>query len=273
MATATKAAGKKAPAKAAKAPAKKVAAPVKKAPAKAAAPVKKAAPAKATTSKAETDAKREQRAKENAALGALVAKRREKGDTWESIVADTGQSQGKLSLLLMRHEQGDAESATPAKVKRDRDTGEMSWPAIAAKYGITKAKVQSLYRDAGGDPHASYIGKGGRYFGHEDKVADQRTVTKATPAKKSAAKKAAASTAKSMFAEDVAKEEVVKRIEGKAIVHRMQEKFGGGLSEPIHVKAGSVKVGAQKDGTRVVQFNDGDKTRTVAIATIVKVSR
>lgn len=272
-----------------KAPAKKAAA-SKKAPAKATT-TKKAAPAKATTKKAPAAAKksaadvakatkaaaerREAQRVENIRLGKDIAKRRGEGQKWEEITKDLRISQGKAQLLLMRFEAGTAsESATPAKVKRDRDNGMMSWPAIAAKYGTTKAAIQKLYREAGGDPHASYIGKGGRYFEHENKVAGAKSANKAAPSKKATAssRKAAAKGAKALFTEDTDNDAVKAKVDGKVITWTMDERYGGGLSEPARVKAGSAKVGRNKAGVRMLQFNDGNKTRTVEVLKVVKVA-
>lgn len=268
-----------------KAPAKKAAA-AKKAPAKKA--TTKAAPAKAAAAKkvptgptaAERAAANEKRRAERAATDAKLTKeiiaRRKREETWAEIASALGISQGKAQVLLGVHEAGEPAAApTAARIRSARDKDLMSWPAIAAKFGITKAAVQKLYREAGGDPHASYIGKGGRYFGHEEKVAGSKAATngaKASGSTKKTSKAATPTTLKPIFSEDADKDEVIARIEGKKIQTKMAERFGGGLSEPMKV-GGTVKVGKDKSQTRVVQFHDGMKTRTVALTAIVKVGR
>lgn len=259
-------------------PAAKKATPAKKAVAKKSAPAKKAAPAKVAAPKVSADElakKRDQKAKEDAALTKKIVALRKQEKTWAEITEELGVSQGKASLLLMRHEAGDVGSATAAKVKKDRDQSAMSWPAIAAKYGITKAKVQSLYREAGGDPHASYIGKGGRYFGHEDKVAKVKGVaTKSSPAKAAAGKKSAAkvSTAKGMFDDNTPAADIVNKVTGKTIHYHSPDpvKYPGDSEVKV---VSNVKVGKTNSGRRVIQFNDGDKSRTVAVDAVFKITK
>lgn len=258
-------------------PAAKKATPAKKAAAKKSAPAKKAAPAKVAAPKVSPDElakKREAKAKEDAALTKKIVALRKQEKTWSEITEELGVSQGKASLLLMRHEAGDVGNATPAKVKADRDKSAMSWPAIAAKYGITKAKVQSLYREAGGDPHASYIGKGGRYFGHEDKVAKVKgTTSKAAPAK-AAAKKSSAktSTAKPLFDDNTPAADIIDKVTGKTVHYHSPDpdKYPGDNEVKV---VSNIKVGKTAKGRRVIQFNDGDKSRTVAVDAVFKITK
>lgn len=240
----------------------------------------KKAPAKAKATAEETESKkaaaaerRAERERVNAELAEQISALREEGKTWKEISDELSVTQGRAQLLLMRHEAGEPSvNPTPARIVKDRDQGEMSWPAIGAKYGISKAKVQSLYREAGLDPQASYIGKGGRYFGHEEKVADKKATAKTSSTKSTKAKSTAkAKAAKPIFddPDEVASDDVKEKIEGKTVTWTGSR----GRTESAKVKPGSVKVGKQKDGTRVVQFNDGSKTRTVAVGTITKVGK
>lgn len=53
--------------------------------------------------------------------------------------------------------------ATPAGVKKARDVGKLRWRRIAIAAGITEAEARRLYAAAGGDPAASYCGRGRNY--------------------------------------------------------------------------------------------------------------
>lgn len=239
--------------------------------------IKKAAtatPTKATkaTSNGKTAAATD-REKRDAALTTKVVSMRKKGMGFGDIAAELDIPAGKARILMLRHEAGPAESATPAKVKKDRDQGAMGWAAIAAKYGLRKAGVVKLYKEAGGDMGGKPAAKAAKAV----KATKADAAPKATRAVKKAAAKEAnaaeAASAKSLFANDTDKDLLIEKLNGKRIVFTMSEKYGGGLSEPTRVKDGTIKVGDQKNGVRVIQFNDGDKSRVVAATAIVKVLR
>lgn len=275
MATAKKVAAKKVAPK--KAPAKKAAAPA--APAKKVAAAKKAAPSKAEVAAkaAEREAAKKAKAVEQDRLIDAIMKARANGDKWPEIASEHGISIGKAQLL---GQVGEARAKglkkpTPAAIMKDRDEGQLGWVELAAKYGITKATAQKMYREAGGDPHTSYVGRGGRYFSHESNV--NRPAKVATPApKKTAAKKSAVagSDAKPVFAADADKDEVIAKIDGKLLTFSVELK-GVATAQTARVKAGTAKVGMTKSEKRVVQFTDQESggTRTVELAKITKVSK
>jgi hypothetical protein len=154
---------------------------------------------------------------------------------------------------------------TPAVVVKLRDKDQMSWPAIAQQFGVRKPMIQRLYREAGKDPAASSVG---RRNGSAKAAGGTKKATK------TAARKAAGSKAKSLFpnnADGVSKQAIINKLDGKRIIWKLGERFGGALVEPTVVKEGSIKVGSQKNGLRVIQFNDGAKSRTVALEAITKV--
>jgi hypothetical protein len=255
-----------------KRPAKKAAA--KKAPATKKSAAERAAAAKAREQKkAEVEARRHERAERDADLTERIVKLRstEPPTKWAEIADTLNISQGKAQTLHMLHEGRDEKAGepTPAKVQRDRDQGNMSWPAIMAKYGITKAKVQKLYREAGGDPHASYIGHGGRYYGHETKVAKQKAALASERKTKPSSQRS--KNARPVFKGDETADVIISKIDGKKIAHRTS---GGGVTKPIPVKPKTVKVGKTKAGKRVVQFANGKTggAHTIAVEDIVKVS-
>lgn len=238
------AAAKKAPAKAT---AKKATAPAKKAPVKKAAPAKKAA-------KAPVD---------HSALQAEIVKRRESGESMSDIATSLKLNPVTVNDHYLRATVSPVKEApTPTRIKTGRDKDGHSWMVLAIMYGTTKAKIQELYREAGGDPKA----------------------VKAPTAKATgAAKKAAApkSVGKPIFGElgeaegKLSEEEkalVIEKVDGKKITRLSNLVPGSNETEEIRVKSG-LKVGHQKNGVRVIAFHDGDKSRTVALSSIVKVGR
>jgi hypothetical protein len=266
-APAPKPAPAKAPA-AKKAPAKKAAAPSPKPAGRVADPEKVAArEAKA----AEVAARKAARTEATSAIRQRVVEMRSNGSKWPEIAGELNISTGKAMLEYEYATAGTVETPTPAKVKAARDSG-MSWAAIMARFSFaTKGSAQKMYAETGADPQASYIGKGGRYFGHEDKIAGQRAEKAAS--RPAAAPKATKET-KSVFAEDAVAADIVAKINGKKITTKGPEKLGGPLTE-IKVKDGSVKVARTKSGTRVVQLTNGATggAHTIALASIVRVGR
>lgn len=230
------------------------------------------APAK-TPAKTKDAAKTDERAAANEALTDRIVELREGGASWAEVAKAVGANIVRVQDLYKIRTTPRADVApTPARIKKDRDAG-MGWVVLGAKYGITKGAAQKLYKESGNDPHASYIGRGGRYYGHADKIEELKESAK--PAAKKAAAKAprkgrsSAPTDAQFFTDlEIDKDEVVAAIEGKFIHHRMSN----GEVAKTKVTPGSIKVGKQKDGTRVAQFNDGDKSRTVALASIAKVT-
>lgn len=245
----------------------------------------KAAPAEPTKAQ-QREAVRQEKIKQVLSL-------KTKGDLkWPEIAKEVGLSIGRCQMLFKIGEaqrDGTVQKPTPAKVLKDRDQGKMSWDAIAVKYGMDKPNAQRLYREAGGNPHTSFIGKGGRYYDYQDQRPDAKkaapkqsgAVGKTAAAKKAAAKKAPAAPkaaaepkVNSLFAEDAPADTIKAKINGKRITTHSMLK-GTAVTNTIKVKDESAKVGKQKDGTRVVQFTDADTggTRTVVLSTIVKVGR
>lgn len=250
-----------------KTPAKKVAA--KKAPAKKAPAAKKAA-AKAPAVDA---AKRE---KESAARRATVVKMRKAGKSIAEIASELGRDSVSVGVdYIYATEERAGQPLTAARVKKERDAG-AGWIKIAARYSdpgaanVTKAQVQKLYTDAGGDVRS----KPERPAKSAPVKKAAATTAKATSAakKKGAAKVIEEGT--SVFGGEETKDEVIAKIEGKTIT--VQRNHEGLLTEDIF-KVKTVKaVGKSgKLGTRAVAFFDA-KTggeRTIALDAIVKVSR
>lgn len=265
-ATPAKAAAKKAPAKSA---------PAKSAPAKkAAAPTKKAAPVKAAAASngGGRDAKRL----------AEVAKLRKGGMS----IADIAEKQGRNAAIvgadyIFATEERAGVPITAARVKKDRDSG-MGWVTIAARYSekgqanVTKAQVQKLYRDAGGDVSAAPAKKAAAKkeapakatAASKKEAAAPKTAAEKREARKAA--KAAASAGEPIFTGDESKEEVVARVEGKTIT------LNRGMDGESY-KVGTVTaVGKSgKLGGRAIQYHDANTggARTHLLTDIVKVSR
>lgn len=282
MATPTKPVAKKAPVKAVKkaAPkpvAKKVAAkPVATKAEAAAAEKAKAAKAKATADrKSAAEKARTERAATNEKMKADVVRLRKEGNKWPEVAEALGISQGKAQLLgaIADGEAAGVKKPTVASVVKDRDEGKMGWVEIASKYGMTKAQTQKMYAESGKDPSASYVGRGGRYFSHEDAIAGQRAASKAaktpstkTPAVKRAAKPSADS--KPVFTEESTKDEIVAKLEGKTVTATT------GVTRKV--KAGSVKVGrGAKSGKVAISFTDVKTggTVTMTVDQVAKVSK
>lgn len=264
-ATPAKAAAKKAPAKAT--------APAKKAPAKKAAPVK--ATAKATDGG--RDAKRL----------AEVKKLRDKDGM---SIADIAAKQGRNAAIvgadyIFATEERAGVPITAARVKKDRDSG-MGWVTIAARYSekgqanVTKAQVQKLYREAGGDTSDKPVKKAAAKKEAPAKAAAAKKgvakeAASTSPAEKRAAKRAAKQAAvadlKPIFTGEESKEEVVAKIEGKTITLNR-----AGIEGEVY-KVGTVSaVGkSSKLGGRSVQYYDAHTggARTHLLVDIVKVSR
>ena len=224
----------------------------KKAPAKKVAAKKAAAPAKKAPAKKAAAAPANDRAK----LVATVVKRRNAGESVGAIAADLKLNSVTVNDLFIEGTVSRVKEApTPARIKAGRDKESLSWKVLSVMYGITKAQVQKLYEEAGGNPRE-------------------------TTARKAAApvtKKAAASSVpvvpkqtKPVFKEDAEKDSVIAKIDGKKIT--WLRKTDGQPEEAM--VTGSLKVGKLKDETRVVQFTDEfGKARTVALLSIVKVGR
>lgn len=265
----------------------------KSAPAATKATAKKAAPAAATKSApkktaaapTKAPAATSDRAANNDALITQIMDMRNEGRKFSEITETLGIAGSRVNFLYntgLAREKG-TKNATPATIKKDRDEGKMSWVQIAVQYGLSKAQTQRLYREAGGDPNMSVIGKGGRYFSFEDATAKAREKAsaerKGTPAKKApAAKKEAAPKAapskpakraaagSTLFNDEATKEEIVNRIDGKTIAVKLS--MGGEKS--FKVKGGSVSYGKVK-GVTSVRFTETGTgaTRTVAVNAIV----
>lgn len=235
--------------------------PVKKAPAKKAAPVKKAPTAKAAAKKATPAAKP---TKDTSALRAQIVKRRNNGESVAVIAADLGLNSVTVHDYFIEATVSRVkENATPARIKSGRDKDGHSWKVLSVMYGITKAQAQAMYEESGGNPKASTVAK----------------TTSAPRAKKAPAPSAgskpvlgAVATATGPLTQEE-KDAVAVKVEGKTITRINSAVKGAPVAEELKVVGGTLKVGHLKDGTRVIGFNDGAKTRTVSLASIVKVGR
>lgn len=232
----------------------------------------KKAPAKKAPSKKAPAEKAPAKKDAGANIAADIVKRRNAGESVASIAAALGVNAVTVNAhYLAATVDPVKEAPTPTRIKAGRDKDGHSWKVLSLMYGITKGKVQELYREAGGDPKATSVAK-----------APAKEKAPKAPSKKAAGKKAAAEKVPAgdpVFGELAsgtgaldaeAKAIVIERIDGKKITY--VNSVSGGQAE-LRVKEGTAKVGHQKDGKRVVQFNDGDKTRTVALDAIVKVGR
>jgi hypothetical protein len=249
-----------------------------KAVAKKAAPKEKVAPKSAPKPKAAktAPAKEDDTAKRDAEI-AEVGKLRSEGLKWPEVADALGFSVGKAQLLGKMAEfiaaGNTIKRGTPALVRKDRDERKMGWDDIGIQYGLNKGQTQKLYAESGADPHKSYVGRGGRYFSHESDIAPLRAAKKEATPKAAKAPKVAA-PAKSLFAEDAETDAIKAKIDGKTVTVQTTLKGATSVSE-VAVKPGTVKVGKQKDGTRVVQFTETGTggTRTVRLSSITKVSK
>lgn len=229
----------------------------------------KAAAPKANTkvTKAEESSSDEEWQKREAALVKQAVALRKKDMSFQEIADEMNITVGKARILIMRFEAGPPQKATPEKVKADREEGAMSWPAIAAKYGLRQVEAVKLYKQAGGRRGSGVVKKAAT------KAAVPAEAKRAVKVAKKEAAKSEASNAKPLFADDIDKDELIAKIDGKRIVWLTSDKYGGLPTEPTRVKAGSVKFGRQKNGKAVIQFFDETKSRTAEVASIIKVMR
>lgn len=229
--------------------------------------------AERATKTAAAQAARDERTKANDAMKTRVATMRAEGQKWPEIASELGISLGKAQLLgaVADGEAAGVKTATPALVRRDRDELKMGWVAIAVQYGLSKAATQKLYKEAGGDPHASYVGKGGRYFSHEDSIASARAEFASQVKPKSEKAPRATKEAKPLFTDESESDEIKSKIDGKTI----SIITSGKVLQEFEIKAGTVKIGKQKNGVRVVQFSNRKNGggHTVRVDAIVKVTK
>lgn len=237
-------------------------------------------PAVAATKKAATEAAKVAREKEKDSQITEVMRLRSEGQKWPEVAAATGLSLGKAQLLFQIGEgrKAGVRKPTPALVRHDRDVEKMGWGEIMARYGLSKGGAQNLYREAGGDPHKSYVGKGGRYFSHEADIAPLREANKAAKTTKRTTDvkpKTKTAGSKPVFAEDADAEAIKTKLEGKTITSVATIK-GTESSKEFKVKPGSVKVGTSKDKkNRIIQFTNSETggTHTLHLSSITKVAR
>lgn len=228
------------------------------------------APAKKATKKA--PAKKAAAPKNDTAkLAADIVKRRKAGESVASIAQALGVNAVTVNAhYLAATVEQVKEAPTPTRIKAGRDKDGHSWKVLSLMYGITKQKVQELYKEAGGDPRATSATKApAPKAAKATKAAKKVTVPKAPTGKPVFG--ALATEEGPLSPEE--KAAIIEKIEGKKITRMNNAVAGSPEPEEMRVAAGTAKVGHQKDGTRVVQFSDGDKTRTVALASIVKVGR
>jgi hypothetical protein len=252
--------------------------PAKKAPAakKAAAPVEdepmvddeEAAQAK-TTKKAEAEAKRAERNAAREELKAeIVRLHDEEGMKWKEIGEQLDINVVTVhDLYTYATTPRDPRTPTPQLIFELRDDQKLGWLHIGAMFQKPKSEILKLYEEGGHEPHKSFIGKGGRYFQYEE----------FRPSKPEAAKKSKATTKKasegngsSVFADPAA----VKLTDAKKRLNNKMVTVQTANGDTAEMKVVSVeKVGSNRAGDPVVQFNDGEKLRTVRLDSIVKVGR
>lgn len=113
----------------------------------------------------------------DARSGAYLAAARNAGMSWPAILEATGaKSAIPLRVVLRKHLAANPSAndtartpiiplpATPAKVREARDRFGEGFPLIAARTGVSVAKVRELYANGGGDSADGrvYVGSAGR---------------------------------------------------------------------------------------------------------------
>lgn len=247
--------------------------------------VKKAAPAKATKKAAapvEVDEPKARGRQRDMVEEARILKELLKGvtvigegvrarvtgisETASEIELDSGKTldSTRAKMIILRHlaeDAGETVKPTPANVERLREDKLLSWAQIDAMTGTPRSKTLSLYDEAKGEDGAW------RGFHLVSRDGEEGHRPKATPSPKSGNGRAAVD-GDPVFEGEETKDVIAKKLEGKNVTWN-----GSGKMEGTSFKAKVVtvtKVGKKGD-SRVVQFNDGDKTRTVDLMTIVKV--
>jgi hypothetical protein len=249
-----------------KAPAKKVLA--KKVPAKASA-TKKAAPA--TESSNGVRGRKRDPDEDARILKALLPNVTIAGEGVRSRVNGIGEASKsagvdptRAKMILLRHlaeKAGESVRPTPANIQKLRDEKHLSWAQIDAMTGTSRNETLKLYGEAHGDPDAW------RKFHVVSRDGTEGMRTKSAPSAKSGGARKALD-AKPVFSGEETRDEIVAKVEGKNITWNGSGKMEGASYK---AKVASVtKVGKGKEG-RVMQFNDGSKSRTVLLTAIVKV--
>ena len=249
----------------------------KKAPAKKAAKAtKKAAPAEdngaeeaaekaamKATKKAEAEAKRTARKEQYDENQAEVVRLRdEEGLSLKAIAEQLNLNQVTAQVMYIRATQPKVNrKPTPDTIVKMRDDDKIGWARIGASFDpvLTKAQVQALYKEAGHDPHMSFVGKGGRYGKYEEHRPAKPPAEKR--ASKRASKKAAPITFEGMSAADVKD-----AIDGKTIKYT-----DNGAEATVKIGSG-LKVGKTARGKMLAKFTDDNGlAKTVAIEDITSV--
>lgn len=112
-----------------------------------------------------------------------------------------GVSLGQLNMLTFckaKVEAGVAKKApaTAKSVRSLRDSGSERWEMIAARTGLSVARVKALYEEAGGDVTNSYTGRGRNFNGGGAKPKAKASTSGRASGGKAASSKASGSKAK-----------------------------------------------------------------------------
>lgn len=187
------------------------------------------------------------------------------GEAAAGIELDSGKALDttRAKMILLRHlaeKAGHTVKPTPQNVERLREEKLLSWAQIDAMTGTPRSKTLALYDEAKGEEGAW------RNFHLVARDGMEGNRPKATPSASSNG--SAPIEGDPVFEGDETKDVIAKKIEGKNIRWN-----GSGKNADVSFKAKVVsltKVGKKGD-SRVIQFNDGDKTRTVDLMSILKV--
>lgn len=249
------------------------------------APVKKVAPIKSTTKPVEAESKQRGQKRdiveEGRILKGLLGEVTINGEGVEARVSGIGEAASGITLdsgktldstrakmIILRHLASKAgqviENVTPKQVVAMREGRHFSWAQIDAITGTPRSKTLSLYDEAKGHEGAwREIHLVSREGGEGIRPKSERPASV-----KSGGGGRAAVEGDPIFTGEESRDDVINKVEGKNITWN-----GSGKMSEMSFKAKVVsvtKVGKGKEG-RVIQFNDGDKTRTVVLTSIRKV--
>lgn len=193
------------------------------------------------------------------------------GDAASDITLDSGKSLDttRAKMILLRHLASEANESvrpSPSVVVKLREDKHLSWAQIDAMTGTPRSQTLALYDEGKGEDGAwRKVHLVSRDGGEGIRPKSEKS---ASTGRKSDGSRKALELAP-VFSGDESRDDIVAKIDGKNVTWN-----GSGKNSELAFKAkvqGSVKVGKSKAGDRVVQFNDGDKNRTVNLLSIVKV--
>lgn len=232
----------------------------------------KPAPAPDTSNKkAESEAKKAERAAKNGELTEQVLEMREAGKKWQEIADELEITPGKAMFLDMKA----AVSASPKlkiswkdddelaeKITNARTEDMLSWGQISARTGLSEGKLKKVFAAAAGDmAHGHRIGKGGRFpkgVTPPPKPAKAEKATKTTKAAGTAAKSKPLNQIKTT-------EEMAEKLNGKGIkLNRNGKETKIGVKTVKEFKDGTISFVSDRGQTRSVKVDEISVFRTNA---------